>query len=246
METPGSSTTISATLSPSERSKMFQKQYQAMNPEERGTFNNWSRAVSNLTGWGLTEREKQERQVLKEFESDMKDCRTCEKWRDDLLKTSPLVLFMSESLKKSGTPFDESNMPCMKCDEMRSGGFSTDGVIQLCYNRLFGKGHLETTIAHEMVHAYDQANYNIDWYNLEHHACTEIRAASLSGDCTWFQEMMRGNLGFFKHHQVCVKRRAALSVRENPNCKSDKHAEAAVNKVFKSCFTDTRPFDEIY
>ncbi|KAI8320458.1 hypothetical protein GQ54DRAFT_298660 [Martensiomyces pterosporus] len=155
-------------------------------------------------------------------------------------------MFMSENLKKSGHPFTAESMPCMKCDEMRSGGFATNGVIQLCYNRLFSKGHLETTMAHEMIHAYDHCNFNLDWYNLEHHACTEIRAASLSGDCSWFQELMRGHVGFLKQHQACVKRRAALSVRANPNCKSDKHAEAAVNRVFKSCFTDTRPFDEIY
>ncbi|KAJ2898778.1 Mitochondrial inner membrane protease atp23 [Coemansia aciculifera] len=156
---------------------------------------------------------------------------------------------MAEQLEKTpnaGHIAKAENMPCMKCSEMRSGGYSDNGVIQLCYNRLYGKGHLETTMAHEMVHAYDDRNFNLDWYNLEHHACTEIRAASLSGDCSWFQEFMRGKMGFLKHHQVCVKRRAVLSVLENPSCKSEKHAEAAVNKVFKSCFTDTRPFDEIY
>ncbi|KAJ1862311.1 Mitochondrial inner membrane protease atp23 [Coemansia sp. RSA 1722] len=235
-----------AAMSPSERSRVFRQKYEAMSSDERSVFNNWSRAISEFTGWGLTESQQKERQVRKSYEKDKSDCLRCEKWRNELLKTSPLVIFMSENLIKSGMTFGQDNMPCMKCDEMRSGGFSSDGVIQLCYNNLFSKGHLETTIAHEMVHAYDQANFNLDWYNLEHHACTEIRAASLSGDCTWFQELLRGNVGFLKHHQACVKRRAALSVRSNPNCKSDKHAEAAVNKVFKSCFTDTRPFDEIY
>ncbi|KAJ2388059.1 Mitochondrial inner membrane protease atp23 [Coemansia sp. RSA 2603] len=238
--------TDNPSLSTSERSKLFQRQYEALSSSERSTFDNWSRAISNYTGWGLTDKEKQERSVRTNYEKDLKDCKQCEKWRNELIKTSPLVIFMNESLKKSGIVFDQSNMPCMKCDEMRSGGFSSDGVIQLCYNRLYGKGHLETTMAHEMIHAYDQANFNIDWYNLEHHACTEIRAASLSGDCTWFQELLRGNVGFLKHHQVCVKRRAKLSLLANPNCKSEKHAEAAVNKVFQSCFTDTRPFDEIY
>ncbi|ORX67193.1 hypothetical protein DL89DRAFT_248882 [Linderina pennispora] len=217
-----------------------------MDPEERKTFDTWSKTLANFTGLGLTDAEKKERDMKKAYDKDLKDCQQCEKWRNELLKTSPIVRFMSESLDKSGSHFGVDSMPCMKCDEMRSGGFSTDGVIQLCYNRLFSKGHLETTMAHEMVHAYDHVNYKLDWYNLEHHACTEIRAASLSGDCSWFQEMLRGNVGFLKQHQTCVKRRAALSVRANPNCKSDKHAEAAVNKVFTSCFTDTRPFDEIY
>ncbi|KAJ2505246.1 Mitochondrial inner membrane protease atp23 [Coemansia sp. RSA 2052] len=219
-----------------------------MDTEERGLFNSWRRAISAYTGIGLTNSQKEKQAQTAEFKKDLEDCKRCEKWRNDLLQTSPLVIFMAEHLEKSKAVFtaSQANMPCMKCSEMRSGEYSSEGVIQLCYNRLQGKGHLETTMAHEMVHAYDDKNFNLDWYNLEHHACTEIRAASLSGDCTWFQEFMRGNLGFLKHHQVCVKRRAVLSLLANPSCKSAKHAEAAVNKVFKSCFTDTRPFDEIF
>ncbi|KAJ1672908.1 Mitochondrial inner membrane protease atp23, partial [Spiromyces aspiralis] len=73
-----------------------------------------------------------------------------------------------------------------------------------------------------------------------------IRAASLSGDCRWLREINRGHYGFIKQHQKCVKRRAILSILNNPSCKSKEDAERAVNKVFNSCFTDTRPFEEIY
>ncbi|KAJ2813510.1 Mitochondrial inner membrane protease atp23 [Coemansia furcata] len=235
-----------ASSSSNDKTETQRQKYMAMDAEERGMFNTWRRAISEYMGVGLTPAQQETRAVTAAFNKDVADCKRCETWRNDLLQTSPLVIFMADNLKKSGFALDNKNMPCMKCDEMRSGGYSSDGVIQLCYNRIRGKGHLETTMAHEMVHAYDDKNFDLDWYNLDHHACTEIRAASLSGDCTWFQEMMRGNLGFLKHHQVCVKRRAVLSLLANPSCKSAKHAEAAVNKVFKSCFTDTRPFDEIY
>ncbi|KAJ1834916.1 Mitochondrial inner membrane protease atp23 [Coemansia sp. RSA 2706] len=225
----------------------YRKQYEALGSEDRGLFDFWLRKFKNTTGLLLTPDEQTRRQQAKEQAQDKKACDYCEKWRNELFKTSPLVTFMAEHLRNVGFAATAENMPCMKCDEMRSGGFSPgDNTIQLCYNRLFGKGHLETTMAHEMIHAYDQQSFNIDWYNLEHHACTEIRAGSLSGDCTWFQELMRGHVGFLKHHQVCVKRRAVLSLLANPSCKSKRHAEAAVNKVFDSCFTDTRPFDEIY
>lgn len=43
-----------------------------------------------------------------------------------------------------------------------------------------------------------------------------------------------------------MRRRATLSVRGHPKCKDDVHAAKVVNQVFDSCFTDTRPFDEIY
>ncbi|KAJ2849514.1 Mitochondrial inner membrane protease atp23 [Coemansia brasiliensis] len=224
----------------------YRRQYLAMDAGERSLFDSWVQAFKNTTGLGLSPEQLAKRNVQRAFEKDEQDCKRCEKWRNELLRTSPVVRFMAEKLKHSGYDASAEKMPCMKCNEMRSGGFTPDGTIQLCYNQLAGRWHLETTMAHEMIHAYDQQNFNINWLNLEHHACTEIRAASLSGDCSWFQEFLRGNMGFYKHHQVCVKRRAVLSLLANPSCKSKKHAEAAVNKVFDSCFTDTRPFDEIY
>lgn len=43
--------------------------------------------------------------------------------------------------------------------------------------------------------------------------------------------------------QTCVKRRAAISVAMNPNCKQPSHAKLAVERVFDTCFADTSPFD---
>ena len=45
--------------------------------------------------------------------------------------------------------------------------------------------------------------------------------------------------------QACVRRRAILSVRANPNCLDEATAARAVNEVWESCFNDTRPFDEV-
>ena len=69
----------------------------------------------------------------------------------------------------------------------------------------------------------------------------QIRAANLSGDCHFGNEVARGNLGFYKQHQRCVKRRAALSVATNANCRGSR-ATQAVDKVFDTCFRDTAPF----
>lgn len=46
-------------------------------------------------------------------------------------------------------------------------------------------------------------------------------------------------------NQACVRRRAILSVTANPNCKTKEDAEKAVNEVWESCYSDTRPFDEV-
>ena len=72
----------------------------------------------------------------------------------------------------------------------------------------------------------------------------QVRAANLSGDCWWKQEMLRGNLGIRAQHKACVRRRAELSVGMNPYCGGAK-ARAAVDAVFDTCFKDTQPFDRI-
>lgn len=50
------------------------------------------------------------------------------------------------------------------------------------------------TLTHEYVHAFDHARAHIDWLNLTQHACTEIRAATLSGDCNFGRELDRANI----------------------------------------------------
>lgn len=100
-----------------------------------------------------------------------------------------------------------------------------------------------------MVHAYDFLRFKADFenMNLQHAACTEIRASSLSGECRFWREFWhRGQWKVMNQHQECVRRRATLSVSMRPNCKDDVEAAKMVNEVWDSCFADTRPFDEIY
>lgn len=102
------------------------------------------------------------------------------------------------------------------------------------------------TVAHELIHAYDDARANLDWTNLVHHACTEIRAANLSGDCTFWRELNRSNvhpLNVSKAGERCVRRRAQLSVAMNPLCPSERAAESAVDKAWSVCFRDMAPFE---
>ncbi len=78
-----------------------------------------------------------------------------------------------------------------------------------------------------------------------HHTCSEVRAASLSGDCNWFFEALRGNFGLKKQHQECVRRRAKLSIAMNPACGDNDQQLKAVDDCFEKCFADTAPFDRI-
>ena len=67
----------------------------------------------------------------------------------------PIVRFMLKEMAKVGCAMRREDLQCMPCDNTRSGGFSPEYGIQLCQNRFVNKDHMEETIAHEMVHAYD-------------------------------------------------------------------------------------------
>ena len=193
--------------------------------------------------------------------------RRCEQWKDDLLRSSPMVRFMvrrltlvaCNPLTPRGTDdVGELNAPPKRliapCPPDIAGGFSpsppgrppSEAGLLLCANRIFSKAHLEDTLAHEMIHWWDHCRFHVDWSNLRQHACSEIRAASLSGDCRWTRELQRRHFKFIKQHQECTRRRAILSVKSNPACPDEAAAEHAVDDVWGSCFHDTRPFDEIY
>ncbi|KAF9915773.1 Mitochondrial inner membrane protease atp23 [Lobosporangium transversale] len=207
--------------------------------KENKSFERWRKTLSLITGIGLTPEEFQ-------AEVDKADRKQCELHKERLIKSSPGVRFMMSNLAKAGCPLTREMLECVPCDKTKSGGFSKDHGIMLCQNGFFSKKHQEHTMIHEMIHMYDHCVFNVEWDNLRHHACSEIRAAALSGDCNWLREVRRGNYTFTKQHQECVKRRAILSVEANPECPSRTAAERAVNGVFESCYNDTRPFDEFY
>jgi len=101
--------------------------------------------------------------------------------------------------------------------------------------------------ATEMIHVYDHLRFKVDWDDLRHAACSEIRASSLSGDCRFMKEFFgRGKYKVTMQHQECVRRRAMQSIMARPSCKDDVQAARVLNDVWGSCFGDTRPFDEIY
>ncbi|KAF5381213.1 hypothetical protein D9757_007875 [Collybiopsis confluens] len=229
--------------------------------ENLSAFHRFLRKAQLVSGIGVTAEER-----TKDLEE--LNIRRCEKMKKELIDTSPLLVFMLKHLRLSGCQVPEQNIVCVPCASPFTSAASTNsasnphpsetqlhagaylpfphGAIKLCAGHFFSKQHVESTIAHELVHMFDECRFKVDWQNLRHHACSEIRANNLSGDCKYTREMRRGIISFTKQHQACVRRRAITSVAANPACPSPAHAERAVNEVWDSCFADTRPFDEIY
>ncbi|CCH42778.1 Mitochondrial inner membrane protease ATP23 [Wickerhamomyces ciferrii] len=210
-------------------------------------FEWWRRTMQYQTGLGLTKEESKKYENDKIYKKNLKDCEKCYNYRDWILNYSPTVIFMLQQIKKTGVEIKDDEIICDLCDEWKGGGFNPELGILLCQNRIIDKWHLEDTLAHELVHYYDNSKFKVNWVDLKHHACSEIRASSLSGECRIMNQISRAGLGKFgRGHQECVKRRAALSVSANPNCKNKEEAKKIVDEVWDSCFNDTRPFEQIY
>lgn len=63
-------------------------------------------------------------------------------------------------------------------------GFSpSKNTVWMCGNHFWNPFQFRRILAHELVHAFDFARAKIDTANIDHIACTEIRAANLSGEC---------------------------------------------------------------
>ncbi|TKA80515.1 Mitochondrial inner membrane protease atp23 [Cryomyces minteri] len=215
-------------------------------PSASDSFYTWRTFFSILTG-SASASETASYFAARDIAKESSDCARCEKQRDWLLQNSPIVRFMRDNINSLGQDINSSNVRCKRCTTRQSGGFDSDFGILVCANQLRNQGHLEDTMAHEMVHAYDHLRFKVDRWNLRHAACTEIRASTLSGECRFGREFFtRGQYKLTQQLQECVRRRATLSVMNRPGCKDDVHAARIVNEVWDSCFNDTRPFDEIY
>ncbi|WVZ86156.1 hypothetical protein U9M48_032989 [Paspalum notatum var. saurae] len=153
----------------------------------------------------------------------------------------PTVRFLREEMEKAGCPVWPALIKgaiCSTAGDYRSG----DG-IRVCCNSVRYQDEINQVIIHELIHAYDDCvNKNMNWKNCAHHACSEIRANHLSGDCHYKRELLRGFMKIRGHEQDCVKRRALMSLKSNPSC-SEAAAKDAVEAVWNICYNDTRPFD---
>jgi inner membrane protease ATP23 len=205
--------------------------------------------------------------------NEARDIKRVTAWRDYLLQYSPIVRFMSDGITSLNGRLDADNILCKRCPTRiehvpspdgafdpitnapltverrvrQGGGFSPDHGILICANEMRSQGHMEDTLAHEMVHAWDHLRFKVDWNDLRHAACSEIRASTLSGECRWTREFFtRGNWTLTQQFQRCVRERAVRSLMNRPNCENKHHAEEVVDRVWDSCFKDTRPFDEVY
>jgi inner membrane protease ATP23 len=212
----------------------------ASRPEIDRTYYTWSNFFSILTGTA-SEQERKAYFHTQDVLNEEKDCKRCEEDIEHFFKASPIIRFMKHNIDLLGpgngsATITPKNIFCRRCDNQAGGGFDPEYGILICANHIKQRDHLEDTLAHEMIHAWDHMRFKM-----------EIRASTLSGECRFWREFWhRGQYKLTQQLQECVRRRATLSVAARDGCKDEAHAASVVNEVWDSCFRDTRPFDRIY
>ncbi|XP_075407475.1 mitochondrial inner membrane protease ATP23 homolog isoform X1 [Tenrec ecaudatus] len=181
------------------------------------------------------------------FFSSFTNDRKCQLMLLKTLDTNPYVKLLLDAMKHSGCAVrKERHFSCEDCHGNVSGGFDAlSSQIVLCQNNIRNQAHMNRVVTHELIHAFDHCRAHVDWFtNVRHLACSEIRAANLSGDCSLINEIFRFHFGLKQHHQTCVRDRAILSILAVRNV-SREVAQKAVDEVFESCFNDLEPFGRI-
>lgn len=169
----------------------------------------------------------------------------CERNVYKCLKTSKMVKLMLGALKSSGCEIDMGrHIVCEVCDPSVTGGYDPQmNQIVICQNNSRSEGLVQGILTHEMLHMFDFCNNQLDFKNVDHLACTEIRAANLC-HCSLMGSILQGECSPFnikQKHQVCVKNKALqsiLAVRKNI---TKEQGMAAIERVFDRCYNDLEP-----
>jgi len=155
---------------------------------------------------------------------------------------------ISDASAEPGKP--SSVLFCSPCKVVAAGYFDAEKKgVHVCENHLGNsKKAITRTLTHELVHAYDDMfgvlndKPPLDWSSCKSRACSEVRAAALSGDCDYTAEVARGNFSPFNYYNRCVKRRAQLSISMQKACADS--AKCDVEEVFEQCLADRRPWTD--
>lgn len=180
------------------------------------------------------------------------DHAACLKHVEEALKVNT-IRYIVDVMRDLGREFNAGHVKCLRSTV--AGPHSTGamagymwgntssakkGEIVLHEDQAKTQADVERNLRHELIHAFDDVRGHIEPTNCYHHACSEVRAARLSGDCFLGEEVKRGNLDFMFSGRTCVSRRAAMAVENNPLCRG--FGARAVERVFLQCYSDYEPF----
>lgn len=168
----------------------------------------------------------------------------CERRVHEMIEKSPILKHMLGALKSTGCGFDlNRHVSCEPCSKIVTGGYDPElNQIVVCQNMATNNGMVQGVLAHEMLHMFDYCRAHLDFKNIEHLACTEIRAANLM-HCSFLSAMLMGAaspMRIKEQHKACVRQKALASVMAVRDVTLEE-ATAAVDRVFTRCYNDLEP-----
>ncbi|KAK6638207.1 hypothetical protein RUM44_008635 [Polyplax serrata] len=169
---------------------------------------------------------------------------TCERNVVRAIKENPVVKLLIAALKEAGCPVDlRRNFACETCESSVTGGYDQElNQIVVCHNQSKSRSNPDVTLVHELIHMYDHCVGEVNFKNIEHLACSEIRAANIA-HCSFLSSFFLAQSSFFnikKTHQDCVKFKAAQSMMLARDI-SLEDALSIISKVFDKCYNDLEP-----
>ncbi|KAH0984640.1 hypothetical protein GBA52_011817 [Prunus armeniaca] len=165
------------------------------------------------------------------FSSAVNGGKTLEECQDMIQRSLriPMVKFLLKQFEQAGCGLGTgSSRPFIVTSRL----LAVMPAILVCGNHMNIQDEVNQVVIHELIHAFDDCRAaNLNWANCAHHACSEIRAGHLSGDCHYKRELLRGFVKIRGHEQDCVRRRVMKSVIANPYC-SEAAAKDAMEAVW--------------
>ena len=169
----------------------------------------------------------------------------CEELVDEVLNNVNTVQYLWRAVNDlRDSPLMRESVKCVQNDAVAAGymwrsvGALRKGDISLSVRKHQTSQDVERSLRHELVHAFDDARGVVDPNDCLHVACSEVRAARLSGDC-FFANGSR-NLDMFSGGAQCVKQRAIVAVENVSLCRD--FGPRSVEMAFKRCYKDYEPF----
>jgi inner membrane protease ATP23 len=108
---------------------------------------------------------------------DDEEVRTCQKRVASVMCKSPLARLLLLALKQSGcSVLPHRHLACESCSAQVDGGYDAAyNQLIVCSNRCRSETKVEEILTHELVHMYDYCTAKVDFKDMDHLACTEIR-----------------------------------------------------------------------
>lgn len=163
------------------------------------------------------------------------------------IASNKTIRYLLNALSSHGCPFDfDRHLICESNRNNLRGGFDRSTCQIILYpENLHSPNEFCTIFQHELIHAYDYCRAQIDFHNPYHLACTEIRAAALSDQCSLFNHFSSSSRPFLikNQHRKCVQDRTRDSMEICTDLPR-KNLNQIINDVFLRCYNDTNPFDE--